>query len=269
LTKLKIDFAAVQFLGARKNQEDAYALHPSDDKQHLVCLLADGMGGHAAGEIASNLVIDSFSDGFEVNNGPVYQSFVPLIDGANRALSRAVDANSEHAGMGCTFVALELIAEHYSWASIGDSPLFLIRDGSLRRMNADHSMASRLDAAAAIGEITWEEAQNSPDRNALLSALTGDQITRLDVTKTPHELQIGDWLILATDGLETLDNETILNVVEDAAEELAQGVVNALSDAVIAAGEPRQDNTTIIAIQLVPSDGESTDDVVTRPIRNR
>lgn len=268
LNQTIIDFAGAQLLGARKNQEDAYSLQPSKDSDHLICLLADGMGGHEAGEVASELAVNTFVNGITVNGAPEQTSFMPLLDGANRAIANEVDKNPQLAGMGCTFVALEIIAETFSWISVGDSPLFLLRDGKISRKNADHSMAGRLDAAAAMGEISWEEAKQSPDRNALLSALTGDRISRLDVTKEPHTLREDDWLILASDGLETLDDDLIAKTIAGVASQHASDVVDALLQAVTNKAEPRQDNTTVIAAKLNRYDDEvEPDDVVTRPIR--
>lgn len=267
MNSFKIDYAGGQIVGARKNQEDAYSLHQSRNGDHLVCLLADGMGGHEAGEVASELAIRTFADGFEINGVPTSALFTPLIDRTNRAISREIKINPELEGMGCTFVALEVRSSNYHWISVGDSPLFHIRNGNLLRMNADHSMASRLDAAAALGEITEEEAKKSPDRNALLSALTGENISRLDVSKEPNDLRTDDWLILASDGLETLDNKKIVQVVEDHAINGAQDVVDGLIQAVINADAPRQDNTTVIAIRLNLDSSIDGDDVITRPIR--
>ncbi len=254
-------------VGARENQEDAYSLHSSPEGNHVICLLADGMGGHEAGEVASELAISTFADGFEIDGASKSGSFTPLIDQANRAIRRRVDIEPKLAGMGCTFVALEILSSKYNWISVGDSPLFHISEGKLRRINADHSMASRLDAAAAMGEITWEEAKQSPDRTALLSALSGDKISRLDVSKQPNELQADDWLILASDGLETLDDYQITKVVKNHAETGAQGVVDALINAVIEAKALRQDNTTVIAAQFGQAHSSSDDDVITRPIQ--
>lgn len=225
------------------------------------------MGGHEAGEVASKLAVSTFANGITVNGAPEQVSFMPLLDSANRAIANEVHENPQRAGMGCTFVALEIIGHGYSWISVGDSPLFLIRDGKIERKNADHSMAGRLDAAAAMGEISWEEAKQSPDRNALLSALTGDRISRLDITKEPHTFREDDWLILASDGLETLDNDLIAKTIESVASQHASDVVDALIQAITEKAAPKQDNSTVIAARLTTTDLIEPDDVITRPIR--
>lgn len=243
-------------------------MHPSKDGDHLICLLADGMGGHEAGEVASELAVSTFANGIAVNGAPEHSSFMPLLDAANRAIANEVNENPKYAGMGCTLVAMEIIADTFSWISVGDSPLFLLREGKLTRKNADHSIAGRLDAAAAMGEITWEDAKQSPDRNALLSALTGDRISRLDITKEPLLLRENDWLILASDGLETLDDDQIAQTVESVASQRAKDVVDALLQTVTSKASPKQDNTTVIAAKLITLDqAVESDNVVTRPIR--
>lgn len=275
MTDIKLDFAGNQDVGKRENQQDDFLLLPVIGKPHLVCLLADGMGGHAAGEIASKLAVKTFADEVERIPLPAYRVFEQLLEQANLALAREVSTHHDYEGMGCTFVALEVIGNEYRWISIGDSPLYLLRDGVLKRQNADHSMAGRLDAAAKAGEISWEEARNSPNRHALLYALTGEVISRIDCPREARRLNENDWLILASDGLNTLPDAEIVAVIEGAAPSGAKAVVDALLEAVSARGHPSQDNTSIIAVNLkhLPSEAASsdleTDHVVTRPILAR
>ena len=237
-------------------------------RSHIVCLLADGMGGHVAGEVAANCAINRFASEMEGLSQPVHQSFDRLLDQANRAISREIRANPDYRGMGCTLVALEIIGSEYRWISIGDSPLFLLRNGRLYRENADHSMASRLDAAARAGEISWEDARNSPNRQALLYALTGEAISRIDWQQEAKQLINGDWLILASDGLETLSDNEIVSIIEINAKKDATDVSKALIAAVKNKKDPYQDNTTVIAIKLEEIDlsKQLNDEATTRPI---
>lgn len=270
MTLARIDYSGGQDIGRRESQQDAYMICDRGKQDHVLFLLADGMGGHVSGELAAKLAIESFARGNGQSFGPCHEAFDRCLDQSNRAIASEIEKNPEHDGMGCTFVALEMIGSHYSWISIGDSPLFLIRDGTVRRINADHSMASRLDAAAKRGDITYEEARTSPNRHALLYALTGEPLSRIDWQRQAQTLLPGDWLILASDGLESLSTDEIATVVARISEQKAAHICKALLAAVTAKEVRHQDNVTVIAISLDPAGQALSADqnaVVTRPIR--
>lgn len=273
MTRNTLDYAGAQIAGKRAYQEDAFAIRAGLEgaDESLICLLADGMGGHAAGDIAANLSIEAFSEAIEWQSPPFHEQFIRALDKANRAIFIKAKDDPAKAGMGCTFVAVEVAKDHCNWISIGDSPLFHISGNQIRRINADHSMAQQLDAAAARGEITMEEARNSSSRNVLLSALTGDPISRVDQSKSGRPLANGDWIILASDGLETLAPDEILSVVLSNSASTAKQMCGLLLDAVEAREKPAQDNATVMAIRVRQRSTETVpdDDVITRPIRAR
>jgi protein phosphatase len=160
--------------------------------------------------------------------------------------------------MGCTFVAAVFENTSLRWISVGDSILYLCRNGELTRLNADHSMAPELDRMAARNEITPEQARRNPMRHALRSALMGDALELIDRPAEPFPLRHGDWLLVASDGIETLNEAAIKACIAQAAEGGAQAVAEQLIAAVDAAGDPAQDNTTVMAIHVKLS-GEPAD----------
>lgn len=270
MTRAMLDYAGAQIAGKRAYQEDAYAFRATEGKDDsLICLLADGMGGHAAGDVAANISIDAFGNAIEWQSRPLHDQFVRALDQANRAIQRTAKNEPDKAGMGCTFVAVELAHGRCNWISIGDSPLFHISGNEIKRINADHSMARQLDAAAARGEITREEAKNSSSRSILLSALTGDPISRVDQSKAARMLKKDDWIILASDGLETLEPEEILSLVRQNTGSSASEMCKVLLNAVEACNKPSQDNATVLAVRVLEADNNSVpnDEVTTRPIR--
>jgi len=273
LTRNMLDYAGAQIGGKRAYQEDAFAFHALKGKdESLICLLADGMGGHAAGDVAANTSIDAFSEAIDWQSPPLKEQFIRALDKANRAIYRKAKDDPAKAGMGCTFVAVEVVNGLCNWISIGDSPLFHISGSKISRINADHSMAQQLDAAAARGEISVEEARTSSSRNILLSALTGDPISRVDQSKTARPLVTGDWIILASDGLETLEPDEILSLIHSNPGASAKQMCGLLLDAVEARDKPSQDNATVMAVRMLeqpaqPADVVPDDEVITRPIR--
>ena len=243
-------WAGAQSIGARKVQEDAFRLaEHRGDRTRLVALLADGMGGHAAGDVAARIAVNTFHEVLAEEDNPV-NGLERALDQTDRAIAAHVKANQERAGMGCTLVALVLDGNALNWVSIGDSPLFHIAGNTITRLNEDHSMAPRLDAAAARGEITQDEARTSRSRNALLHAITGEGIRHYDIRRHPLMLEEGDWLVLASDGLETLSRDDIVSTVSDHKGASADVMAQALLAGVAGIQKPGQDNTSVVCCNI-------------------
>ena len=129
-----------QHQGARPYQEDSWALRTLGDGT-LLAVVADGMGGHAGGAVASKVAVEAFVHAIEQGGG--------LPDGlqdANAAVGRTAAGKAELAGMGATLVAAQVRGDEVRWVSVGDSPFFMVSAGKLERLNADHSMAPQIDA---------------------------------------------------------------------------------------------------------------------------
>jgi len=206
-------------IGMRSEQQDAaqiasVRLGVSHDGALL--LVADGMGGHAGGRVASVLATEAFLEA--VSDKPHDDAASRLAAGlsaANRAIAERVAASPEFAGMGCTLVAAILDGRKLTWISVGDSLLMTVHDGSLRRLNQDHSMGEVLDQRAAAGEISETEARESPQRHMLRSALTGGRIALID--ENHATLAAGTLLFAATDGVLTLTQADLLRMAHEAA----------------------------------------------------
>ena len=141
--------AGGQLLGAREAQEDELGFIDGStldpDGQHPVAIVADGMGGHAGGEMASRLAVRAFIDAYGLEGAPAGRLRAAL-DAANRAIDDAIRENLSLDGMGATLVAAAVTADGLEWISVGDSPLYLYRRGRLKRLNEDHSMAPVIEA---------------------------------------------------------------------------------------------------------------------------
>jgi len=119
-------------------------------------------------------------------------------------------------------------------------------------LNEDHSLAPQIDELAAAGKISWEAAQADPRRHYLRSALTGSEIELIDRSRRPLALEPGDVVILASDGIQTLPQAAILEAVQQCAAPGPEAIAEALIAAVAAAGEPYQDNTTVVVVTVRP-----------------
>lgn len=253
------DVATALWQGARPYQEDTLLadFHGGVDRGFAV--LADGMGGHAAGDLASRLVvIDAASHlKFLMHDGPALEhaltaELTSAIDMANTVLKDRAAEDRRLIGMGATFLAIVVFEDRLYWASVGDSPLYLWREGVLRQLNEDHSMAPVIDQMARAGEITPEQAAAHPDRNALTSVLMGGSLKSMDVPETATVLDPGDVLIQASDGLQYLDEEQISDVVAKGGS--SRDIADALMGALRVLDDPGQDNTAVLVLQLAPDD---------------
>lgn len=254
--------------GARSYQEDtALTWPPAPGQLHLppfspagqkadgtlAAVLADGMGGHAGGALASRMACEQFLASVLREGGPNSRRLLAALEAANRAIARKVDANPALFGMGATLVGVLFAPGGIEWLSVGDSPLLLFRDSEIAHLNEDHSLAPELDRLAALGTITAEEAREDPRRHMLRSAVTGEEIDLVDVSRRPLVLRPGDYVILASDGVHTLDDGEIARVIAAYAADGAEAVAEALIRAVESVRDPHQDNATVVAVRAVPS----------------
>ncbi|MES0862911.1 protein phosphatase 2C domain-containing protein [Ruegeria sp. SCPT10] len=249
-----------QSLGQRENQEDAFDLvyqNERDPKSDILMLVADGMGGHAGGEVASNLALSAFKKHF-IGGSEAPRPRDRLqesLTAANDALRQRIASQPDLKGMGCTLIAALKLGDRLVWVSVGDSSLFLLRDGRLKKLNADHSLYGELLQMVAAGKITQEEADSHPRRNALRSALMGDRISLTDVNAI--SLKPGDVVLSCSDGLDTLSQPEIRDILQDGKSRDMRGVASDLLNAVEAKGKPKQDNTTVVVYAHV-QDGMSS-----------
>ncbi len=241
-----IHFHAQQIIGRRETQQDAFG-HLTVSPHCQLLILADGMGGHQGGETASQTAVQAFLDYFanpiadELPSDALHTALLR----ANAALHQIIIQRPELNGMGTTLLAV-LINENgqFDYISVGDSPLYYHISGSLKRINANHAFASELEQWVAEGKISAQDAAQHPQRHAITSALTGNDIAHID--QQSGNLNVGARLLLASDGIHTLPDEQIAAILTDSPVAIA---VAALMSATEQHQHPHQDNTTALLIE--------------------
>lgn len=247
-----LDISGSQINGARDYQEDAFLITTiggSDEKDSAsLIIVADGMGGHAAGNVASNMAVQTFNKHVTAHfpTADVPAMLQAAVRAANASITDTVRETPALRGMGCTLVAALVVDQRLHWISVGDSHLYLLRGGTLEKKNVCHSYGGFLDRMAAAGRPVEPEAGFS--RNMLMSALSGDEIAEVDCPDEPYVLQPGDRVIMSTDGLDSLNAAKILSYSDGArgAREFVSMLLKGVEEAAI----PRQDNTTVVVIDL-------------------
>jgi protein phosphatase len=215
----------------RSHNEDAILI----DRKRGLGVVADGMGGHASGEVASRITVAAFAQHFDDA-----VSLHEILLQAHADIIASAAAQPESAGMGATAVAALVDTEHFQIAWVGDSRVYHWRPGHLRQISRDHSY---LELLLRSGEITEEQARNHPQRNVVTQALglNSPQPESLEESWQP-----GDRLLLCSDGLtDELDSaeiKTVLDVSED-----IQSATSALIGAALKNGG--RDNVSVVLIE--------------------
>ena len=265
MTLVSFQHAGRSDKGARERQEDAFGIKVfehslvgaaqrigADGKEahgmELVAVLADGMGGHVGGATASQMVTSCFLSHYPEISGSCDKRLLLSLDACNKRVAASVEEQPELQGMGCTLLGVAIDRHGVYWVSVGDSLLYLYHQGKLQKLNEDHSLAPVFDELVANGEMSRNEALHHPKRHMLRSALTGKEIKLVDLNREVLPLDKGDWLILASDGLGTIDREETGEVIARNADGTADQLAQALVEAVKRKSRPGQDNVTVLAI---------------------
>lgn len=236
----------------RSNNEDSVAL----DEAHGVAVLADGMGGYAAGEVASGMACDFIraelgrwlgEASVAATDGDVRRAMDICVDNANRAIFGAASSNPTYAGMGTTLVLGVFRSGRLLMGHIGDSRAYRWRAGVLQQITKDHSLLQeQIDA----GILTPEQAQYSANKNLVTRALGVEDVVLLECHQ--HDLQHGDLILMCSDGLsDMLTDPEITGVLAACPPSLPE-----MGDALVAAANEAggRDN---IAVVLVRAQGDA------------
>jgi len=224
----------------RQANEDRYAIVP----ELGLYLVADGMGGHRAGQVASQMASEEAIRAIEGLQGAkvgLAERLRDAVSSANREIFNAASAKPEFAGMGTTFVGLLFAGERLALAHVGDSRAYLVRAGRLRRLTDDHSIVAEL---IRRHEISESDARQHPHRHVLTRAL-GIR-PRIDPDLAEMTPQDNDVFVLCSDGLTThIEDEEIAERVhgEHDLEAAAAGLVDAANRA------GGVDNTTVLLVR--------------------
>lgn len=241
--------ASAEIIGGREEQQDHHWIGPvrQDGQDGYLVVVCDGMGGHAGGQVASRLAVETFREAFLANSGAhAGDRLRQALEAANAALAATANARPELTGMGCTLIGALCLEHRLVWISVGDSLLMVAAKGAaVQRVNADHSMAPLLDRQVRDGEISAAEALASDDRHVLRSALIGRKIPLIDQGEVA--LPAGALVIAATDGLLSLPQAVFTRHVAETADPAA--LVRRVIGAIEADMAPDQDNTTMAVVK--------------------
>jgi PPM family protein phosphatase len=220
----------------RQGNEDNYYVRAP------LFVVADGMGGAQAGEVASELAVRQFEGGLPDGHKPA-ESLVELIQAANSEINRQARDDPDRAGMGTTVTAAYVAGDNVVVAHVGDSRCYLLRDGDLIRLTRDHSLVGEL---VARGKLTEEQAESHPQRSVITRALGAYPEVEVDTEVFPA--RDGDVFLLCSDGLTGMVHEPELKSLladgDRSLEQVGRTLIAAANDA------GGRDNITVILFRL-------------------
>ena len=196
----------------RKNNEDAYGIYPDLS----LFIVADGLGGHAGGEVASRLAVETIKDGLVStesyrSSAEITERIIEAIKGANNRIIQRASMMYDLKGMGTTVVVVKLEEDNAMIAHVGDSRMYLIRKNKITQITKDHTV---VEEYIRLGLLTLQEALYHPNRHMLSRALGVSY--DIDVDVADIQIAEGDIIILCTDGLTNmLSEKEILSAITE------------------------------------------------------
>jgi PPM family protein phosphatase len=218
----------------RGNEDSSFARAP-------LFVVADGMGGAQAGEVASRIAVDTFAQGLP-DNGVAEERLAARVQEANELIYTRAHSEQDLAGMGTTLTAAYLDDTHVAIAHVGDSRAYLFRDRQLKRLTQDHSL---VDELVREGKLTEEQAAEHPQRSIITRALGPEATVTVDTWSYP--VRPDDVLLLCSDGLTSMLNEARIEQILQENPTL-QRAAERLIDAANAAGG--RDNITVVLFRV-------------------
>lgn len=229
----------------RKRNEDSYLLEAP------IYAVADGMGGHIAGDVASSTAVSVIAEGIAATPPQDGHALAGLVTRANDAIWDKARSDPSLRGMGTTCTLMMVDGDVAHIAHVGDSRAYLLRDGALRQLTEDHTLVERM---VREGRLSAEQAANHPQRNIITRTLGVDSHVQVDVLEEP--LTEGDRILITSDGLTSMveprEIETVLDQ-EDDPQAAADRLVDMANDA---GGE---DNVTVVVLHVGADGPEQTD----------
>jgi protein phosphatase len=224
----------------RTNNEDAFAARPDLG----FCTVADGMGGAAAGEVASRIFVDTVSEVFggALPAGGMDEKVKHAFTLANTRILDHVAARPDHSGMGCTAEILAVQGDEVVIGHVGDSRTYRLRNGELRQLTVDHSLVQE---QVSKGIISAAEARTHAMRHVILRAVGSKEIVELDLLK--GRTVPGDIFLLCSDGLtDMIDDEEIMKCLSPSAG-IQAAAAQLIARAKAAGGK---DNITVVLARI-------------------
>jgi serine/threonine protein phosphatase PrpC len=244
---LKAFFQTDQGRVRSNNEDNGAVIHLT--ATDVFTVLADGMGGHRSGDVASKMAVDFLTNHFHTyiqENPEVKDALQRLLEDANNEIFTYSNENPECQGMGTTVIAIRVDQDQFVIAHVGDSRCYHIKGDTIEQITEDHTLVNEL---VKSGQITREEAEIHPRKNVIMRSVGTDPTIEVDLAE--HGWSEGDYLLLCSDGLsDKVKSAKMLDVIngKGSLEDKTTELIQAANEA---GGE---DNITIILVHNAPTE---------------
>jgi protein phosphatase len=206
---MRIDFYGKSDIGKSRKTNEDYFLHEKIDEDEYLFIVADGMGGHQAGDVASRLGTLTFSDKYKIlrrKRRAIIDSMVLSLNKANEVILKKATNDPRKMGMGTTFSACVVTDMTAHIIHVGDSRIYLIRNNEIERLTTDQTFVSKM---VEDGRISEEEAKDHPQKNILYMSLGARESFTPEIIGD-FKLATGDIFVMCSDGLNSMVSDEII-----------------------------------------------------------
>jgi serine/threonine protein phosphatase PrpC len=250
ITHTRLDVATATDVGMRRQQnEDSHGCWMPEsagerERRGVLLVVADGMGGSLAGEVASRLAVQTVLSTYrEADGASPLDALFRALETANQVVHGESTRNPQLSGMGTTCTAVAVIDRDVLLAHVGDSRAYLMRDGRPRQLTKDHSLVAQM---VREGQLTPEQAKSDPRRNVVTRSVGVGAAVEIDAQRLDHALEPGDTLLICSDGLHGLLSDDDLASIASQAD-LAAGCRDLIA---LANDRGGPDNITVVLARL-------------------
>jgi protein phosphatase len=243
----------------RDSNQDQVGYSKSADNKTVLAIVADGMGGHQGGEVASRLAVElilqDYGNGVQhVLSAKELKRYFNMV---NTAIYNQAQGSAALQGMGTTLVSLAITQGVACYAFVGDSRLYLLRAGECRQLSKDHTVVAEM---LKQGLITAEAAVSHPDKNVITRAIGTYPNVDVDSSNKPLPIKIGDCFLLCSDGLHDLINSTEMQqaLVEYTAQQACEVLIQ------LANSRGGHDNISVLVVKVLQSTASAKKTPITR-----
>ena len=250
--QLQATLGVSSLIGTRPDQQDS--VYGENYGDSLVAIICDGMGGLKGGSAASGTAVQVFAEDYEKRDTtvPIPKFLKKEAIRMDTAVHELQDEDGNSMKAGTTVAAVVITNSQMHWLTVGDSRVYVIRDGEINVMNQDHNYGLRLDRALADGKIdqaTYDK--EAVKAEALISYIGMGNVSMMDINETPYQLQKGDIIVVCSDGLyRSLSKEQIVEVLLTNGPD-SQYMADQLTETAVINSLESQDNTSVAIVQYL------------------
>lgn len=250
-----IDIGLSSVIGKRKEQQDTVLAddeYSYFEKGRAIATLCDGMGGLKGGKLASSACASLLNNSFHAltKDEDISHFYRNIIQRLDFDVKKLKDENGKALNSGTTLVSVAISDGRLYWISVGDSRIYLIRNGKMLCITHDHNYSMILNQRVQKGQLTKEQAESDPQKDALVSYIGMGGVKYIDINSKPFVLSDGDCLILCSDGLYRTVEEVEMLRIMTAPNNDMRSAAKELTDLAISKNKRNQDNTSVITIQF-------------------